>query len=139
MDDVRKIIIKLNRDETRRNLAKKRSDAFNRGDDLSDQPNDLNSSFSKEIGIVRIQGKEVLISKMKDTNELLLLDALFKKNDDTLYLDEFIEMYNFEVKKKTKILYTASKKINSKIAAKTNIEDFLLFGTGSAKINPKYI
>jgi DNA-binding response OmpR family regulator len=137
--DIKEIILETARNTRKKELAKKRKEAFDLGNDLDGEISNLDTSFSRENGKIYIQGKGILISKRKDTKELLLLSALFENNGEILYADEFFEKYEFDVKKSPKILYTAAKKINSKIASEISVKDFILYGLGYAQINPKYI
>jgi hypothetical protein len=99
--------------------------------------------FIEEKGILDIHGQEVLISKQRDSNSISLLKTLFKDKVKEWNRDEILEDWGYNLDDQLaapkKVVYTPCSNIQNKIAAQTDLKDFLIFGMKHAQINPKYL
>ena len=105
--------------------------------------------FDKEKSILHIKGKKVKIKRKADLPiEHYILEYLFEQDDKTeeaYYQDIATEkLRELEYNNKTdwKKYYNACERLQTKIQAETNINDFLIFTTnktGNVKINKKYL
>ena len=106
-----------------------------------------NKTISTDIEkyhLLKFAGQEIeLAKKGKETDAVLLLETLIKVEDDEWkFNDEILNEWGYteaDVKRlpKNKV-YFAGKKINTAVALKTQIEDFIECSTSKARINPKY-
>lgn len=105
--------------------------------------------FDKEKSILHIKGKKVKIKRKADLPiEHYILEYLFEQDDKTeevYYQDIATEkLRELEYNNKTdwKKYYNACERLQVKIQAETNINNFLIFTTnktGNVKINKKYL
>ncbi len=100
-------------------------------------------SFSPESGILHFQGKEIEISKTKNSDPYYLLRTIFKEPTKLWNNDEILDDWsgfgiNLDDAPKKKVYY-AGLAVNNKVAAKTMIEDFLDATTKTIKIKEKYL
>lgn len=109
-----------------------------------DNPSNIIQEFDEKLGILKFAGCEIELSKKgKETDAVLLLKSLLKvEGDDWSHNDEILADwgYNDDDRKelpKNKV-YFAGQKINTAVALKTQINDFLECGTTKVRINPKY-
>ncbi len=109
-----------------------------------DNPMNVIEKFDRKTGVLKFAGHQIELSKKsKETDAVLLLKTLFKAPvGDWKHNDEILEDWGYndvDLKDlpKNKI-YFAGQKINTSIALKTKIDDFLECSTTKARINPKY-
>ncbi len=98
------------------------------------------NGFSFDGGILSYQGKEIVVSKTKNSRPYFLLKTILKNpkglwNYDELWQDLFSTDYE---PKKWKQIYNAAHDLNEKIAIVTGVSDFLELSKTTIKINQKY-
>lgn len=109
-----------------------------------DNPTNILESFDAKRGVLKFAGKEIELSKKgKETDAVLLLKTLLKeettdwKHSDEILIDWGYNEDDLKDAPKNKI-YFAGQKVNTAVALKTQIEDFVECNTSKARINPKY-
>jgi hypothetical protein len=109
-----------------------------------ENPKNTFEKFDAKRGVLKFAGQEIELSKKgKETDAVLLLKTLLKENtNEWKHNDEILADwgYNDEDQKsvpKNKV-YFAGQKVNTAVALKTQIDDFLECNTTKARINPKY-
>ncbi len=98
------------------------------------------NGFSFDNDILSYQGKEIVVSKTKNSRPYFLLKTILKNpkalwNYDELWQDLFSTDYE---PKKWKQIYNAAHDLNEKIAIVTGVSDFLELSKTTIKINQKY-
>ncbi len=101
-------------------------------------------SFDEKKGVLIFAGHEVELSKKgKETDAVLLMKTLLKaEGNEWKHNDEILSDWGYsdddqKDASKNKVYY-AAKKINTAVAVKTQIADFIECNTTKARINPKY-
>lgn len=109
-----------------------------------ENPKNVIEKFDAKRGVLKFAGQEVELSKKgKETDAVLLLKTLLKEEtNEWKHNDEILADwgYNDEDQKnvpKNKV-YFAGQKVNTAVALKTQIDDFLECNTTKVRINPKY-
>jgi len=99
-----------------------------------------NELIFREDGKLLFLGKEILISKSKDSDPYYLLKTLFKDREKLWNYDEIAEDWgNGYEKNSWSKYYNAGYKVNEKVAKETTIKDFLELSRKAVSINKKYI
>lgn len=110
----------------------------------SAEPKKVISSFDRKAGTLVFSGQEIgLSNKGKETDSVLLMETLLKAEDaEWKHNDEILADWGYteaDIKRVAKNkVYQAGKKVNTAVALKTSIDDFLECNTAKARINPKY-
>lgn len=100
--------------------------------------------FNEKKGVLYFSGQEIELSKKgKETDAVLLLKTLLKTDEkEWLHNDEILSDWGYTEADLERIpknkVYFAGQKINTAVALKTKIEDFIECNTSKARINPKY-
>lgn len=105
--------------------------------------NKYNINFDPQNGILRFAGKEIIISKTKNSDPYYLLKTLFGDQNKLWNNDEILDDWSgfgLEITDNPKNkVYQAGRNINKIIATKTTIDDFLNVTTKTIQINKKYL
>lgn len=111
----------------------------------SDQIEDKeNSAIKYDQGVLYFKGKEIDFRNKQNQKDLL--ETLFKEKDKNWFYDEIEEDWDetgIDMEKNPKDywrkFYSAGDDINTAVAKKTQIEDFIIKNTKEIRINPKYL
>jgi hypothetical protein len=96
--------------------------------------------FDETKSILHFDGKEIIISKTRNSNGHYLLKTLFKNKGKIWEFDEIAEDWNDEYEKDGwNRYYNAGYAVNEKIAKETTIKDFLDITNKTVAINKKYL
>lgn len=116
---------------------------------LQSPANSIKVEVSKEVefditrGILHFRGKEVLISRSKNSRQYEIVRILFQDRRKDWSFDEIAEEIdpNGDIydKRDWRKYYLACRQINEKIAIKTTIEDLIVVTAKTAMINPEYL
>ena len=101
-----------------------------------------NTSFSDD-GVLQFQGKNILISRTRNSDSYYLLKTVFKDkrriwNNDEILTDWSGFGVDIDDNPKNKV-YQAGRAVNKKVAEETTIKNFLEVTTKFVKVNEKYI
>ncbi len=99
--------------------------------------------FDKKNSTLFFQGKEILISKAKNSRPHYVLTIVFSSRRKTWTYDEIAEKLSNDPNEyqgyKWQQYYHACRDINVKIAGETAIQDFLIFTKFEVSINTRYL
>lgn len=96
--------------------------------------------FNSKESILSFKGKEIEISKSKNTNPHYLLETLFKDKEKAWSYDEVAEDWSQDYGRDSWTqYYNAGYSVNEKIEKKTGIKDFLILTNKSVTINKRYL
>ena len=96
--------------------------------------------FNEKNSLLQFNGKEITISKTRNSNAHYLLQTLFKDKSKIWEFDEVAEDWGEEYKKRDwGRYYNAAYKVNEKIAKDTTIKDFLSITNKTVAIQKKYL
>lgn len=99
--------------------------------------------FDKESSTLFFQGKEIIISKAKNSRPHYILDTIFSDKKKTWLYDEIAEESSNDRNEYEgydwKQFYQACRDINEKVAKETTIKDFLVYTKYQVSINRNYL
>lgn len=108
-----------------------------------ENPNNVYESYDTEKCALTFLGKKIEISKTKSSDPARLMSVLAKNPEKKWSKDEIYDDLSYSLEEQKDLpsqkMYQAALKINDMVNKKTQIEDFLIFSTKFAQINPKYI
>jgi|GEM_PF-4071471 len=96
--------------------------------------------FDEDKSVLFFKGKEIIISKTKNSNGHKLLETVFKEESKIWNYDEIAEdWYDEYTRDSWSRYYDAGYKVNKRIAEETTIKDFLIITNKMLNINKKYL
>jgi len=103
------------------------------------------ANFDSETGTLTLGGKEIKFAG--DKNQIELLRFLFKETGSARKEWDWVDItrafgdhdWSKDSKRKSRRVYDTGRNVNTNIARKTAIEDFLIVTTKTIKVNPKYL
>ena len=97
-------------------------------------------TFNNQKSVLSFNGKEIEISKTRNSNGHYLLKTIFEDKNKIWEFDEIADDWNDEYKKDDwNRYYNAGYAVNEKIAKETTIKDFLAITNKTVGINRKYL
>lgn len=104
------------------------------------------STFDEGSSMLSVNGKQVEVSKSKDSDPHYLLAILFREPNrdwayDEVWEDEYFVRKDREYDQKTdwRKIYNAGYSVNEKVAKATTLDDFLVVTKTSVAVNKKYL
>lgn len=109
-----------------------------------ENPDNVFEEFDDKRGVLKFAGQEIELSKKgNETDAVLLLRSLLKEEtNEWKHNDEILSDWGYNDEDQKRVpknkVYFAGQKVNTAVALKTQIDDFLECSTSKARINPKY-
>ncbi len=108
-----------------------------------ENPEAVYASYDTASGTLYFSGKKIELSKSNDSDAVRLMGTILKNIKDNWSKDAIFDDWNYTFDEQRNLpklkMYQAAVRIQTAIAKKTQVEDFLIFSTKEVRVNPKYI